>query len=305
MKIVYFGSGEVSKGVLENLLKFVKPLAVITKPDAPKGRGKRVLPTPVKELAISKGIKVLTPKSLKDEGFLGELKALNPDFIMLADYGGILPKEVLEIPRLYPLCFHPSLLPKYRGASPIERAFFNCDDILGLTVFVMNEKIDEGKIIIQDKIPLNPCENTKGEILPEITRMGAKMLYDSAKMILQGFRDFKPQIGEVSYAPRLKREEEFINPYEGVKRTVGRINGLSPKPGARYVWRGKNLKLLKARPYLGEVINGNIGEFFYERKEKKLLLICSDGYVEIITVQVEGKNPISGYDFANGYLRQP
>ncbi|MEO0175082.1 MAG: methionyl-tRNA formyltransferase [candidate division WOR-3 bacterium] len=305
MKIVYFGSGEVSKGVLENLLSFVKPLAVITKPDAPKGRGKRVLPTPVKELAISKGIKVLTPKSLKDGGFLSELKALNPDFIMLADYGGILPKEVLEIPRLYPLCFHPSPLPKYRGASPIERAFFNCDDFLGLTVFVMNEKIDEGEIVMQDKIPLNPCENTKGEVLPEITKRGAKMLYDSANMILEGFRNFKPQIGESSYAPRLKREEEFINPNEGVKRTVGKINGLSPKPGARYVWRGKNLKLLKARPYRDGFIKGDIGEFFYEKGEKKLLLICSDGCAEIITVKVEGKNPISGYDFANGYLKQP
>lgn len=305
MKIIYFGSGEVSRSVLENLLKFVKPLVVITKPDAPKGRGKKVLPTPVKELAISEGIRVITPKFLKDDDFLSVLKALEPDFIMLADYGGILPREVLEVPKLYPLCFHPSLLPKYRGASPIERAFFNCDEFLGLTVFIMNEKIDEGKIVMQDKILLNPCENTKGEILPEIAKIGAEMLYKSAKMILEGFRDFKPQIGEVSHAPRLKREEEFINPHEGVKKTVGRINGLSPNPGARYIWKGKNLKILKARPYSGELINGEIGEFLYKRKEKKLLLRCFDGYAEIITIQVEGKKPMSGNDFANGYLKQP
>lgn len=305
MKIVYFGSGEVSKGVLENLLNFVKPLAVITKPDAPKGRGKKVLPTPVKDLAISEGIEVITPKSLKEEGFLKRLKAIEPDFIMLADYGGILPKEVLEVPKFYPLCFHPSLLPKYRGATPVERAFFNCDEFLGLTVFIMNENIDEGKIVIQDGMPLNPCENTKGEVLPEIAKKGAEMLYMSASMILEGYRDFKPQLGEPSYAPKLKKEEEFINPYEGVKRTVGKINGLSPKPGARYVWRGKNLKLLKARPYRGDIDRGDIGEFLYERKEKKLLLKCLDGFVDIITVQVEGKKPISGYDFANGYLRQP
>ncbi len=290
--------------VLENLLKFIDPVLVVTKPDAPKGRGKKVQPTPVKELALEVGIEVLTPISLKDEGFLIKLGEVEPDFIMLADYGGKLPKEVLEIPRLFPLCFHPSLLPKYRGASPIERAFFNCEDVLGLTVFVMSERIDEGKIVLQDKILINPCEETKGEVIPKIAEIGAEMLYRSARMILNGFRDFLDQTGEVSYAPKIKPEEEFINPAEGVKRTVGKINGLSPKPGARYIWRGKNLKILHARPFYGKMMC-KVGALEFDKNERKLLFGCSDGCIEVLKVQVEGKRPISGEEFARGYLRQP
>jgi len=289
---------------LKNLVDFVKPILVVTKPDAPKGRGRKLQPTPVKEFALENGIDVITPHSLKGEDFLSVLKNLEPDFIMLADYGGKLPKEVLEIPRLFPLCFHPSLLPKYRGASPIERAFFNCESILGLTVFVMTEKIDEGKIVLQDKIPIDPCEETKGDVIPRVAKLGAEMLYRSALIIIDGFREFGEQIGEVSYAPKIKPEEEFIKPEEGTKKTVGKINGLSPKPGARYIWRGKNLKILHARPICGER-TCEIGNFTFDKKERKLLLGCSDGCVEILSIQVEGKRPITGEEFARGYLRQP
>jgi methionyl-tRNA formyltransferase len=195
-------------------------------------------------------------------------------------------------------------LPKYRGASPIERAFFNCEDILGLTVFVMTERIDEGKIVLQDKIPINPCEETKGDVIPKVAKIGAEMLYRSALMILEGFREFKEQVGEVSYAPKIKPEEEFVRPEEGVKRTVGKINGLSPKPGARYVWKGKNLKILHARPIFRER-ECEIGEIFYYKRERKLILGCSDGCVEILKIQVEGRRVITGEEFARGYLRQP
>jgi methionyl-tRNA formyltransferase len=304
LKVVYFGGGEVSREVLKNLLNFVKPILVVTKPGAPKGRGKKLQATPVKELALEVGIEVLTPESLTDGDFLKKLKEIDPDFIMLADYGGKLPKEVLEIPKLFPLCFHPSLLPKYRGASPIERAFFNCEDILGLTVFVMTERIDEGKIVLQDKIPINPCEETKGDVIPKVAKIGAEMLYRSALMILGGFRGFKEQAGEVSYAPKIKPEEEFVKPEEGVKRTVGKINGLSPKPGARYIWKGKNLKILHARPIFRER-ECEIGEIFYDKRERKLILGCADGCVEILKIQVEGRRVITGEEFARGYLRQP
>ncbi len=300
VKVVYFGSGELSSLILQELIKFLDISLVITKPDAPKGRGRKISPTPVKEASLKLKLDVKTPTNLKDEGFLNELRNLKPDFILLADYGERIPKEILDIPKYHPLCFHPSLLPKYRGATPIERAFFNCDDHIGLTVFVMNERIDAGIIVLQDTLPFSPCYETKGEVIPRISKKGAQMLYDAVRLIIENKADFKPQKGEVSYAPKLKREEEFVNPSEDFKRCVGRINGLSPKPGARMIWRGKNLKILKAVPY-GRC-DVSLGEFVFLRKEKKLVLGCSNGCIEIVSIQVEGKRPISGYDFANGYL---
>lgn len=300
MKVVYFGSGDLSSLILQELVKLLDISLVITKPDAPKGRGRKTSPTPVKEVSMKLNLNVKTPSNLKDEEFLNELRNLKPDFILLADYGEKIPKEILDIPKYYPLCFHPSLLPKYRGATPIERAFFNCDDHIGLTVFVMNERIDEGMIVLQDALPFSPCYETKGEVIPRISKKGAKMLYDAVNLIVENKAELKPQKGEVSYAPKLRKEEEFVNPYEDFKRCVGRINGLSPKPGARMIWKGKNLKILKSVPY-GKC-DVSLGELVFLHKEKKLVLGCANGCIEIVSIQVEGKRPISGYDFANGYL---
>ncbi len=303
MRIAYFGTGEISAGILDNFCRFEKPVVVITNPDSRKGRGMKLSPTPVKLKSWELGLKnILTPENLRDDEFLKVLREYRLDFVVVVDYGKVLPKEVLDIPKFYPLCFHPSLLPKYRGATPIERAFFNCDEMLGLTVFIINEKIDQGKIVMQDSMPISPCFETKGEVITRMVKAGADMLYRSIIMLYENKVVPRPQKGETSYAPKLRPEEEFINPEEGVKKTVGKINGLSPKPGARFIWKGKNLKILKARPYNSTNGETKVGEFVYLKKEKSLLLGCSDGFAEILLIQPPDKRPLKGFEFANGYL---
>ena len=308
MRYVFFGSGEYARLVLEELLKFEPPVLTVSRPDRPKGRRRALSPTPVKEFALKVGLRVETPEDPNDEEFVSLLRRERIDFIFLADYGKILKRGLLEVPKVAPLCAHPSLLPKYRGASPIERAFFNCEEISGVTVFVMNERIDEGGIVLRESLVLDPCHRTKGEVLPEFARLGARLLYESARLLSEGKVRPVPQEGEVSYAPKIRPEEEFVRPEEGVRATVGKINGLSPTPGARFLWRRENrervLKLLKAEPYDGSE-TAPVGDFLYLREKDVLLLGCSDGAARVHLIKVAGKpREFSAREFANGYLRK-
>ncbi len=308
MRYAFFGSGEFARLVLEELLRFEPPVITVTRPDKPKGRKRRLAPTPVKELAQKVGLRVETPENPNAKEFVSLLRGAQIDFIFLADYGKILGRGLLSVPKVAPLCAHPSLLPKYRGASPIERAFFNCEEISGVTVFVMNERIDEGGIVLRESLVLDPCHRTKGEVLPEFARLGARLLYEGAHLLYEGKVRPVPQKGEVSYAPKVRPEEEMVRPEEGVRPTVGKINGLSPAPGARYVWRrdGKErvIKLLKAEPYPSPV-SVPVGEFLYLKDEDALLLGCSDGAARIHRLKVAGKpREFSAKEFANGYLRK-
>ncbi len=230
MRYAFFGSGEFARLVLAELLGFEPPVLTVSRPDKPKGRKRKLAPTPVKEFALKVGLRVETPENPNDRAFVGILRDTGIDFIFLADYGKILGRELLKVPKVAPLCAHPSLLPKYRGASPIERAFFNCEEISGVTVFVMNERIDEGGIVLRESFVLDPCHRTRGEVLPEFARLGARLLYEGARLLSEGKVRPVPQEGEVSYAPKVRPEEEIVRPEEGVRATVGRINGLSPTP---------------------------------------------------------------------------
>ncbi len=306
MRYVFFGSGEIARLTLSELLKYGSPVLVVTRPDRPKGRKRRLTPTPVKALAVERGLEVVTPENPNRSDFVDFLKSLGVDFIFLADYGKILRRNLLNVPKVAPLCMHPSLLPKYRGAAPIEWAFFNCDEISGVTVFVMEEKVDAGKVVLRESLIIDPCHRTKGEVLPDFARLGARLLYEGARLLYEGKVKPVPQEGEVSYAPKLRPEDEIVHPEEGVRPTVGRINGLSPDPGARYLWRTRNLhlKLLKAEPYTGSQIPP-VGEFAYVREEDALLLGCSDGAARILSLKVAGKpRALSPKEFANGYLRK-
>ena len=305
MKYVFFGSGQLGRLTLEELLRYGPPIAVVSRPDRPKGRKRKLTPTPVKALASERGLKVLTPEDPNAPEVVATLREMAPDFLFLIDYGAILKGEVLRVPKVAPLGAHPSLLPKYRGASPIERAFFNCDEISGVTVFVMEERVDAGGIVLRESVTLDPCHRTKGEVLPEFAALAARLLYEGANLLAEGKVRPIPQEGEVSYAPRLKPEDEVVRPEEGVRPTVGRINGLSPEPGARFYWeaKGLHLKLLKANPYVGERVPP-VGEFAYIKEEDALLLGCSDGAARILSLKVAGKpRPLSPGEFANGYLR--
>ncbi len=305
MRYVFLGSGEIARFTLRNLLKYAPPMLVITKPDRPKGRGRKLRPTPVKEEALAHGLAVETPENPNSPDFVARVSDLKPDFIFLADYGAILKKNLLSSVSVAPLCMHPSLLPKYRGPAPLEHTFFNCERITGITVFVMEERVDAGDILLQETLTIDPAHQTKGDIIPLFAEVGARLLYESAKLLSEGRIKPRPQEGRPTYAPRLKPEDEFINPEEGFMKTTCRINGLSPNPGARYVWRtpyGKtfHLKLLRANP-APEHVDVPVGEFVY--RDGKLLLGCGDGSVSVLQVRIAHKGKLLGpKEFANGYL---
>jgi len=293
---------------LKSLVRYAPPVLVVSRPDRPKGRRRILSPTVVKAEAERMNLPVATPESPNAPEFVNFLKTLKPDFIFLADFGAILKEAVLDVPRVAPLGMHPSLLPKYRGAAPIEHAFFNCERLTGVSVFIMERRIDAGRIVLQETLEIDPCNQTRGEVLPLFAALGARLLYEGANMLLEGSVEPRPQVGEVSYAPKIRPEDEFIKPEEGVMRTVGRINGLSPAPGARYRWsrggRVLDLKLLKASPHSGDV-SVPLGEFHYDRRNRLLLLGCSDGAARIHLLKVAGKpRPFNAEEFANGYLRR-
>lgn len=269
--------------------------AVVTVPDKQKGRGLKVQQSDVKKFALENNIEVLQPESLKETSFIESLKSLNPDLFIIIAFR-ILPPEIFKIPRLGSINLHASLLPKYRGAAPINWAIIKGEKVSGITTFFLDDKVDTGNIILQKEIPID-INDTFGDVYYRMSEAGSPLLLETIEKIKEGNLELLNQDNSMATkAPKIFRKDCVINWNDNAINVHNFIRGLSPVPAAYTTHNGKMYKILKS--VLTEQISSETGKLLVEGK--KLLVGTSDFDVEILQLQPEGKKPMSAADFING-----
>lgn len=272
--------------------------AVVTQPDKPKGRGKAVLMTPVKERALECGIPVYQPKRVREPEFLDVLRKLNPDVIVVVAFGQILPREILTLPPFGCVNVHASLLPKYRGAAPIQWAVIDGETVSGVTTMQMNEGLDTGDILEQEEISLDP-EETGGSLFEKLASLGGKMILSTLKGLEDGSIIPRAQ-GEMTtpYAKMLTKAMGEIDWSMDAASIERLVRGLNPWPSAYTYVDGKTLKIWKARVEAGEA--GNEPGQVRVTKDR-LLVETGNGVLSILELQLEGKKRMEAAAFLRGF----
>lgn len=306
MRAVYMGTPEIAATVLKSVLASRhEVVAVVTQPDKPKGRGHEMAFPPVKEVALAAGIPVLQPQRAREEAFIEELKALNPDIILVAAYGKLLPKAILDMPKFGCINVHASLLPKYRGASPIQWAVLNGDEKSGVTIMHMAEEMDTGDIIMTEEVVLSEDE-TAGTLHDKLAEIGGPLLITAMDAL------------ETGRAPRIRQNHEEATYVKMLDKTMGNldfsmpavqlerwIRGLNPWPTAYTKLEGKMFKLWKA-----EIISQEeIAKFSKDFEPGMVIAVGKDsfdvltgeGALRICELQMEGKRKMTAEEFLRGF----
>lgn len=295
MRVVFMGTPAFAATILDDLAEQHDVAAVYTRPDAVRGRGKRLEPSPVKAAAERRGLRVLTPRTLRDEAAQRELASFAPDVICVAAYGAILPKEVLDIPRFGCLNVHASLLPRWRGAAPINRAVMAGDAVGGVTVMYMAEGLDTGDMILKKELPIPP-QMTAGEYHDRLAVLGGEAINEYLALAASGTVPREKQDdASATYAAKLTDDDRRLDFAAAAQAVCNRIRGLSPLPGAYCFYGGKRLKLLAAVPADG---SGRPGEIL-GAGNGAITVACGSGAVAVTALQAEGKPKTD----ADSYLR--
>ena len=301
MNFVYFGSSEFSLAVLQRLCQnHSAPDLIVSQPDKPKGRNLKISPTAVSHFAINKNIPLLRPANLKDKQFGAKLKRKRRDFFFVADYGKILPAEIIKIPRQCALCLHPSLLPRWRGPAPISRAILNGETTSGVTVFKINERVDGGEIALQKALPIKP-DDTIISLTEKYAQAGADLLAEAARMILSGECRFTAQIeNRATYAPKFTKEEGAVNWSDTSRNIHNLIRATLGWPSAYTQINNLRIKIVDSAVngrHSGKVEPGIILSI----DDTGISVACGDGILIIKRVKPQGKREMSAHSFACGY----
>ncbi|MEW6067263.1 MAG: methionyl-tRNA formyltransferase [Nitrospirota bacterium] len=295
MRVIFFGTPEFAIPSLAALLEAGEDvLAVVSQPDKRKGRGKALSPTSVKEFAINRGIIVLQPANIKDKLFINEVSNLKPEVIVVVAYGKILPAQILRLPEYGCINVHASLLPKYRGASPIQWALINGEQKTGITTMLMDEGLDTGDILLQKETEIYDDDNAY-TLSKRLAELGASVLIKTIKGVKS--RNIKPlpQIGDPSYAPILKKEDGRIEWSKTAREIFNFIRGMYPWPCAHCYLNKGRLKIIKVR-----VIEGSGVPRRVEKTGEEIIVGTGGGLISIIELQPEGKKPMSARAFLQG-----
>ena len=261
MKIVFMGTPDFAEKSLEAIYNSGHEiLVVVTNPDRPKGRGMKMVSSPVKEFAISKNLKIYQPEKVrKNIEFIEKIKKLQPDVICVVAYGKILPKEILDIPKLGCINVHGSLLPKYRGAAPIQWAVINGEKVTGVTTMYMDIGMDTGDMILKEEVSIGEDETT-GELWDKLSEVGAKLLVKTLKQIEDGTATRIPQGEDFSMAPMLNKEMSKINwNSQSAQEIKNLVRGLNPIMGTYSYLNGKKIKFWKVNTLPLENTNAENG----------------------------------------------
>jgi methionyl-tRNA formyltransferase len=293
LKVVFMGTPEFSIPSLEYLIKSKhNVVCVYTQPSKKKSRGQKIQKTPVHIFSEKNGINVRTSK-LTDENELTKFTDLKPDLVIVVAYGQIIPSSFLQISNLNFLNVHASLLPKWRGAAPIERAILNGDKETGVSIMKIEKKLDAGPYIMQSRIKID-SETNSGELKEKLSILGAKSLIQSIDLILSKEGSFIDQNDkEASYAKKIEKEESKINWQEDAEKIILKINAFSPKPGAWFYFNKLRIKIHKAKIVN---LNGKPGTVL----DDKLTIATKKNAIKILKLQKEGKNIIEATDFLKG-----
>ena len=306
MRAVFMGTPEIAATVLKSVLASKhEVVAVVTQTDKPKGRGHEMAFPPVKEVALAAGIPVLQPQRARDEAFIEEIKSYQPDIILVAAYGKLLPKAVLDMPKFGCINVHASLLPKYRGASPIQWAVLNGDEKSGVTIMHMAETMDTGDIIMTKEVVLAPDE-TAGSLHDKLADIGGPLLIEAMDAL------------ETGRAPRIRQKEEEATHVKMLDKTMGDldfskpavqlerwIRGLNPWPTAYTKLDGKLLKLWKAEVISAEEAGKGTKGFetgaIIAVSKDSFDVLTGDGVLRIRELQLEGKRKMTAEEFLRGF----
>lgn len=303
IRLVFMGSPEFSVPILEKLNDNFFVIGIITQPDRPSGRGRNLTPPPVKRAALRFSIPFTQPQKVKDIGVYQQIELWEPDLIVVAAYGQILRKNILDYPKYGCINVHASLLPRWRGAAPIQAAILNGDEITGITIMKMDEGLDTGQIIKQELLEILP-EDTTGSLSDRLSVLGAELLvktipeYISGKLLLQPQDEFG-----VTYAPMLKKEDGELNFFKPAVQLVNQVRAFTPWPGAFIYRKGIILRILKAHSSLLP----ESGESNEKLKPGNKIIfkglpavVTSKGIFIIDEIQPSGKKPMSGKSFLQG-----
>ena len=297
MRVIFMGTPDFAVPSLQALLDRGDDIcAVYTQPDKPKGRGHKLQPPPVKELALRHSLPVLQPDTLRDEAVQESIAELEPDAIIVVAYGKLLPSKVLSVPRLGCINVHGSLLPKYRGAAPIQWAVINGEKTAGVTTMFMAEGMDTGDMLLKSETEVGP-EETSGELFDRLKLLGAKLLTETLDKLEQGELKAIPQDGtQATLAPLLKKEMSALDWSEPAQRIHDRIRGLNPWPCAAADLDGKRVKLLASQVIEGEGVPGTAYNL-----DGELAAACGRGMLRITELQADTGKRMSGKDYLLGH----
>jgi methionyl-tRNA formyltransferase len=299
LRVVFMGTPDFAVSVLEYLVTGdYQIVGVYTGQDKAAGRGQLLAVSPVKKAAAEFNLPVIQPRTLKSPEAVAELAALHPDLIAVAAFGQILSRQVLDMPRFGCLNIHPSLLPRYRGVSPIPAAIMAGDEFTGVSIMLLDAGTDTGPVLSQAQVPVLPADTT-GSLTDKLSLIGAQLLVDAIPRWTSGRLRPRPQDNaRATYCRKLTKEEGLIDWHLPAAVLERRIRALSPWPGAFTTWQGKQLKILSAKPAVADEA-GETGAVV-ALKNKEVGVVTGDGVLVINSLQSEGKKAMTAAEFVRG-----
>lgn len=302
LRIVFMGTPDLAAASLRALLCVPKfqIVAVVTQPDRPKGRDLKLQPSPVKQLALESGLPVLQPEKARDEKFIAELRALQPELIAVAAFGQILPKAILDLPRLGCLNVHTSLLPKYRGASPIQSAILNGDETTGVTIIQMDVGLDTGDMLMQNATPIRDEDNA-ATLHDRLAEMGGELLVEAIHGLVAGnLHGYKQDSALATHVTKIRKEDGNILWNQPARAIWNRIRAFTPWPGAfTYLPAQPKPVLLKIWGAELESARGSAGEVLSADKSG-IVIGCGEEALRVTILQREGGRRMSAQEFLSG-----
>jgi len=308
LRIVFMGTAEIACPGLNALLRAPdwNVVAVVTQPDRPKGRDLKLQPSPVKRIALAGGVAVLQPERARQESFVQQLKALQPDLIVVTAYGQILPKATLDLPKFGCLNVHMSLLPKYRGAAPIQWALLNGDSETGVTIMKMDEGMDTGDILTQKAIPISQ-NDTAATLHERLAELGANLLLATIPEFVAGKIEPRPQPADgVSYARKISKEDGHLVWKQPARSLWNRIRAFKPWPGA-FAFQNAEPKPILLKIWDAEIVTqsaGAPGEILAADRSG-IVVACGEQALRILELQREGGKRLKAAEFLAGHHFQP
>ena len=295
LNVIFMGTPEFSLPTLEELIKNnFNVLTIYTQPPKKSKRGQKINPSPIEEFSRKKNLNLRNPINLNNDEEFKFFKNLSPDLVVVVAYGQIIPKNFLEIPRFGFINIHASLLPKWRGAAPIQRAIMNQDKKIGVSIMKIEEKLDSGPVLSFKEIELNQ-NSTYGEIEKKLSILGANLLVETLKKLSAEKIEFKKQDdGKVTYAKKIIKDETRINWNLEADKIIAHIHGLSPSPGAWFEYKGDRFKVFKATK---SSLSGKPGTVMNEN----LNVACKSNSIQILELQKQGKKKQTVKEFLLGY----
>ncbi len=303
VKVLFFGTADISKAFLESLYAGKHDIFCVTMPDKPAARGQKLTPPAVKTFAMENNIPFIQPDKFTTE-VIDQIKNFKPQAGIAVSYGKLIPKEVFDLPDFKTFNIHFSLLPKYRGAAPVQYAIRNGETETGVSSFYLEESLDTGAIILQERTAIGEKENAQ-DLFKRLIPLGISVMNETLKCFENGDCKGKTQAGEPSYAPTLKKEDGLIIWKKSAKDIFNQTRGLFPWPGTYSVilkgkLEGKRIKIIESAVIENSTINDETGKVYSVDKNKGFTVLCGKGKLLITKIQPENKPVMSAWDFIQG-----